>query len=52
MKNPKNTNLIITLKDNFKELFFSKNFLKVHQDFIENKEDKKHNILNHSKWFS
>jgi len=52
MKNLKNINTIISLKDNLKDIFFSKNILKIHEDFIENKDDKKHNITNHSKWFS
>ncbi len=42
----------LTRKDNFINLFYKKYSEKLHKDFIENKQDKKHNINSHSNWFN
>ena len=49
----KNTELGILLNvNNLNEILFQKNYpLKLHDNFIKNKESKKHNMLNHTTWF-
>ncbi len=53
MSDFKNTKLEIILSEKVKkEYLFWKNYnLELHNDFIKNKEDKKHNITSHTKWF-
>ena len=53
MSDFRNTKLEISLNDeNTEENLFWKNYkLELHNDFIKNKEDKKHNISSHTKWF-
>ena len=49
----KDTELEIVLNEKeTKENLFRKDYnLELHSDFIENREDKKHNISSHTKWF-
>ena len=42
----------ITKQEDFENLFYKSYSEKLHKDFIENKEDKKHNINSHSNWFN
>ena len=53
MSDFRNTKLEISLNDkNTEENLFWKDYsLELHNDFIQNKEDKKHNISSHTKWF-
>lgn len=54
MENLKNINLDIWLteKETYENLFQKWYSQKLHKDFIENKEEKKHNINSHSNWFN
>ena len=42
----------ITKQEDFINLFYKSYSEKLHKDFIENKEDKKHNINSNSNWFN
>lgn len=47
-----NIDIWITEKVNFELLYQNWYSQKLHNDFIENKEEKKHNINSHSNWFN
>ena len=53
-ENFKNVNIDIWLteKTSFENLYQNWYSQKLHNDFIENKEEKKHNINSHSNWFN
>jgi DUF4097 and DUF4098 domain-containing protein YvlB len=44
-------NIGVDQKDPYENLFQEAYPVDMHKDFIEKREDKKHNINNHSKWF-
>jgi hypothetical protein len=44
-------NIGIDQKEPYENLFQQQYFLQLHNDFIENKESKKHNMSSHSKRF-
>ncbi|MDQ7008697.1 MAG: type II toxin-antitoxin system PemK/MazF family toxin [Candidatus Gracilibacteria bacterium] len=47
-----NLDISITRKKDFINLFYKSYLENIHKDFIENKEEKKHNINSHSNWFN
>ena len=44
-------NIWLDQKEPYDNLFQEQYLLELHNDFIENKEEKKHNMNSHSKWF-
>lgn len=47
-----NLDIWLTEKESFINLYQKSYENNLHKDFIENKEDKKHNINSHTKWFN
>ena len=47
-----NLDISVTKKDDFVNLFYKSYSEKFHNDFIENREDKKHNINSLANWFN
>jgi len=47
-----NLDISITRKQDYVNLFYKSYLANLHNDFIENKEEKKHNINSHANWFN